>query len=83
MASQAFEIMEQSSPEERARLKRDWWIVIKDLLPNMSFEEPTELSTVLSTVNSQILGQALSNLSPEKKAEVMKFFTENTPKPEE
>ena len=99
MASQILELFEQYSPEERARIRNDSWDFIDTMMQKMGIEEreklisvvghvfpifePEDLDQVLSGVKPEDLGQFLSKLPPDKKAEVMKFFTENAPKPEE
>ena len=84
-------IFEEYGPKEQARLRADWWEVIKDRLPGMSNEEPEELTKLLTEFKPEVLGNALSNLSPEKlgnalsslspveKAKLIKLLSEETP----
>ncbi|MEI6043053.1 MAG: hypothetical protein WCS37_01560 [Chloroflexota bacterium] len=89
MASQVLELFEQYSPEEKARLRADWWEVIADLLPKMGREETGQdkltdlVGQVLPLVKPENLGQMFSKLSPEQKAQFLKILTEDAPKTEE
>jgi hypothetical protein len=62
MGSKIKLLFEQYSPQERERLKRDWFEVLKDVLPQMGREEPRDLGELLAEVEPKTLGQALDNL---------------------
>jgi MgtE intracellular N domain len=62
MGSNIKMLFEQYSPQERERLKRDWFDVLEDILPQMGREEPKDLGSLLSKVDPENLGQALDNL---------------------
>jgi MgtE intracellular N domain len=64
-------LFDQYSPQERERLKRDWFDVIKEVLPKMSREEPENLKYVLSGLEPEFLAQALSGLEPKDLAQIL------------
>jgi hypothetical protein len=62
MGSQINLLFDQYSPQERERLRRDWFEVLGDILPQMGRDEPKDLGSLLAKVEPKTLGQALDNL---------------------
>jgi MgtE intracellular N domain len=71
MGSNIKMLFEQYSPQERERLRRDWFDVLEEILPRMGREEPKDLGSLLSKVDPQTLGQALSSLDNDNLAQVL------------